>query len=87
VTAIDGRIAATAAAYDAVSARYAGYVRDELDTLPLDRAVLAAFAEHVRAAGGGLVADAGCGEGRIGAHLAGLGLEVTGSDVLLMRRR
>jgi ubiquinone/menaquinone biosynthesis C-methylase UbiE len=30
---------------------------------------------------GGLVADLGCGEGRIGAHLAGLGLDVTGIDL------
>jgi len=30
--------------------------------------------------GGGLVADLGCGAGRIGAHLAGHGLDVTGSN-------
>jgi SAM-dependent methyltransferase len=81
MTAIDGRLAATAAAYDAVSARYAEFVRGELDALPLDRAVLAAFAEHVRAGGGGLVADLGCGPGRTGAHLAGLGLDVIGVDL------
>jgi ubiquinone/menaquinone biosynthesis C-methylase UbiE len=81
VAAIDERHAVTAAAYDAVSARYAEFVRGELDVLPLDRAVLAAFAEHVLAGGGGLVADLGCGPGRIGAHLAGLGLEVTGIDL------
>jgi SAM-dependent methyltransferase len=81
VAAIEERLAATAAAYDAVSVRYAGFVRGELDALPLDRAVLAAFAEHVRAGGGGLVADLGCGPGRIGAHLAGLGLDVIGIDL------
>lgn len=81
VAAIDERLAVTAAAYDAVSARYAEFVRGELDALPLDRAVLAAFAEHVRAGGGGLVADVGCGPGRIGAHLAGLGLDAMGIDV------
>jgi ubiquinone/menaquinone biosynthesis C-methylase UbiE len=81
VAAIDERLAVTAAAYDALAARYAEFVQGELDALPLDRAVLAAFAEHVRAAGGGLVADLGCGEGRIGAHLAGLGLDVTGIDL------
>jgi len=81
VPPIDDRLAVTAAAYDAVSARYADLARDELDGLPLDRAVLAAFAEHVRAGGSGLVADLGCGEGRIGAHLAGLGLDVTGIDL------
>jgi len=83
VPAIEDRLAVTAAAYDAISARYAEFVRGELDRLPLDRAVLAAFAEHVSAAGGGRVADLGCGEGRIGAHLAGLGLglDVTGIDL------
>jgi len=75
------RLAATAAAYDAVAGRYAAFVHGELDALPLDRAVLAAFAEHVRAEGGGLVADLGCGEGRIAAHLAGLGADVTGFDL------
>ena len=63
MAAFDERLAVTAAAYDAVSARYAEFVRGELDELPLDRAVLAAFAEHVRAGGGGLVADLGCGRG------------------------
>jgi len=81
VPSITDRLAVTTAAYDAVSARYAELARRELDGLPLDRAVLAAFAEHVRAGGGGLVADLGCGQGRIGAHLAGLGLEVTGIDL------
>lgn len=78
---IDDRLAVTAAAYDAMSARYAEHARRELDGLPLDRAVLAAFAEQVRDGGGGLVADLGCGQGRIGAHLAGLGLDVTGIDL------
>jgi ubiquinone/menaquinone biosynthesis C-methylase UbiE len=81
VAAFEERLAVTAAAYDAVSARYAEFVQGELDALPLDRAVLAAFAEHVLAGGGGLVADLGCGEGRISAHLAGLGLNVTGIDL------
>lgn len=80
MTEISDRLAVTAAAYDTVSARYAEFVRGELDALPLDRAVLAAFAEHVRA-GGGLVADLGCGPGRIGAYLAGLGLDVLGVDL------
>ena len=81
MAAFDERLAVTAAAYDAVSARYAEFVRGELDALPLDRAVLAAFAEHVLDDGGGLVADLGCGPGLIGAHLAGLGLDVTGIDL------
>jgi SAM-dependent methyltransferase len=81
VTGTSGRLAVTAAAYDAIAARYAQFVQGELDALPLDRAVLAAFADHVRTSGGGLVADLGCGEGRIGAHLAALGLDVLGIDL------
>jgi SAM-dependent methyltransferase len=70
-----------AAAYDAAAVRYADFVRGELDHLPLDRAVLAAFAESVRAAGGGPVAELGCGPGRITARLRGLGLDAFGVDV------
>ncbi|HEY3878178.1 MAG TPA: class I SAM-dependent methyltransferase [Trebonia sp.] len=81
MTGLGERLAVTAAAYDAASARYAEFVKGELQELPLDRAVLAAFAEHVLAEGGGLVAEAGCGTGRIGAHLAAAGLDVFGVDL------
>lgn len=77
----------TAAAYDAIAVRYAEFVQGELDGLPLERAVLAAFAEYVRSSGGGLVAELGCGEGRIAAHLAGLGLDVLGLDLSLALTR
>ncbi|MFB6712390.1 class I SAM-dependent DNA methyltransferase [Streptomyces sp. NPDC056178] len=72
---------ATADAYDAVAVLYAGLARDDLDTIPLDRAVLAAFAETVRAAGPGLVAELGCGPGPVTAHLRDLGLDVFGVDL------
>jgi SAM-dependent methyltransferase len=75
------RLAATAAAYDAVAVRYADFVRDELDRLPMDRAVLAAFADFVQTAGGGPVAELGCGPGRITARLRDLGLDAFGVDV------
>ncbi|MEU9985173.1 class I SAM-dependent methyltransferase [Streptomyces sp. NPDC050856] len=67
---------ATAEAYDAVAVRYAELVRGWLDGLPLDRAVLAAFAEAVRAGGAGPVAELGCGPGQVTAHLRDLGLDV-----------
>jgi SAM-dependent methyltransferase len=67
--------------YDVVAADYAELLRDELGAKPLDRAMLAAFAEVVRAGGGGPVADLGCGPGRITAHLAALGLDVHGVDL------
>ena len=76
-----GPYAATRAAYDAVAAAYAARFRTELADQPLDRAVLAAFAELVTAAGGGAVADLGCGPGAVTAHLHGLGLDVAGLDL------
>lgn len=74
-------LAATADAYDAVAVRYAEFARDELAGLPLDRAVLAAFAELARSTGGGPVAELGCGPGRVTAHLRDLGLDVFGVDL------
>jgi SAM-dependent methyltransferase len=55
--------------------------RHSLDSLPLDRSMLAAFADSVRAAGGGSVADLGCGPGHITAHLRDLGLDAFGVDL------
>jgi SAM-dependent methyltransferase len=46
---------------------------------PWLRAALAAFAEEVR--GLGPVLDVGCGPGTVTAHLAGLGLDVSGVDL------
>lgn len=72
---------ATRAAYDTVAADYARLLRDLLAGSTWDRAVLAAFAELVAAAGPGPVADVGCGPGRPTAHLEGLGLDVLGLDL------
>ncbi len=76
-----GHLAATRAAYDTVAADYAGLLRDELAGRPVDRSVLAAFAELVRAGADGPVAEAGCGPGRITAHLDRLGLPIFGVDM------
>ncbi|MEU5366991.1 class I SAM-dependent methyltransferase [Streptomyces sp. NPDC005925] len=64
--------------YDAIAEDYHGLFRNE-PSAPMDRAVLAAFAELVGA--GGRVADLGCGPGRVTAHLASLGLSVHGLDL------
>jgi SAM-dependent methyltransferase len=72
---------ATRAAYDTVAVDYAELVRTELAAKPLDRAMLAAFAELVQAAGVGPVADLGCGPGRVTAHLHSLGLTAFGIDL------
>ncbi|MEO5873654.1 MAG: class I SAM-dependent methyltransferase [Streptosporangiaceae bacterium] len=68
----------TRAAYDAVADLYAERFRAELDRQPLDRALIAAFAELVPA---GPVADLGCGPGRLTAHLRNLGLDAFGVDL------
>lgn len=72
---------ATSDAYDAVAVLYAELTRDAFDALPLDRAVLAAFAELVRTTDAGLVAELGCGPGYVTAHLRDLGLDVFGVDL------
>jgi ubiquinone/menaquinone biosynthesis C-methylase UbiE len=68
-------------AYDTVAVDYAELLRDELQARPLDRFALAAFVELVQEAGGGPVADLGCGPGRVTAHLASLGLPAFGIDL------
>ncbi|MEE1766944.1 class I SAM-dependent methyltransferase [Streptomyces sp. JV185] len=67
--------------YDTVAADYAEYVPDPVDLDPLSRAMLTAFAEIVRTADRGAVADLGCGPGKVTAHLAGLGVRAFGIDV------
>ncbi|MFE7216878.1 class I SAM-dependent DNA methyltransferase [Streptomyces sp. NPDC057611] len=81
MTRSSSHLGTTAEAYDAIAVRYADLVRDELDALPLDRAVLAAFTELARTTGPGPVAELGCGPGRVTAHLRNLGLEVFGVDL------
>jgi hypothetical protein len=59
----------TRASYDAIATVYAERFRDELAARPLDRGMLAGFAELVRANGAGPVADVGCGPGRVTGYL------------------
>ena len=81
------------ASYDAVAARYADEVEDELVGKPLDRALLGCFAELVTGGDGPsagasvvpggdrLVADVGCGFGHVTAYLAELGVSMLGVDL------
>ncbi|MEU0435519.1 methyltransferase domain-containing protein [Streptomyces sp. NPDC006290] len=74
------RLHATRASYDTVADSYAELLKDQLGG-PLDLAMLTAFAERVRAGGGGAVADLGCGPGRVTIHLEKLGLDAFGIDL------
>ncbi|MFF7633758.1 class I SAM-dependent methyltransferase [Kitasatospora sp. NPDC008050] len=69
------------ASYDTVAVDYADFVRTALRSDHLGRAMLAAFADLVRAEGGGPVADIGCGPGHVTAYLHGLGLDAFGIEL------
>jgi SAM-dependent methyltransferase len=72
---------ATRTAYDLVASDYAEAFNAELAALPLDRALLTAFAELVRGAGSVTVADLGCGPGHVTAYLHSQGLHAFGVDL------
>jgi SAM-dependent methyltransferase len=72
---------ATRESYDALVADHVDRLGSELGDKPLDRALLAAFAEWVQAAGNARVADVGCGPGRVTAVLEDLGLDAFGVDL------
>lgn len=74
-------LAATRSSYDAMAVEYADMVSDDFEQRAFDRALLAAFAELVRADGPRQVADVGCGPGRITPVLHQLGLDAFGIDL------
>jgi len=78
----DDWLADTRTSYDATAASYADVVRDILGgRQPYLSAALGLFANQVLAAGGGPVADVGCGPGHVTAHLHGLGVDAFGIDL------
>lgn len=66
--------------YDEVAELYAEKFSDSLSNYPLERGLLASFAELASAVGGP-VADLGCGPGHVTAYLSSLGLDAFGVDV------
>ncbi|GAA3870275.1 class I SAM-dependent methyltransferase [Saccharothrix violaceirubra] len=78
---VDDWVEDTRTSYDTVAVGYAEYVRASLAKQPYLRSALALFADLVREAGGGPVADVGCGPGEVAAHLRGLGVDVFGVDL------
>lgn len=77
----DSWLADTRISYDTVATSYADQMRDALDGAPYLRAALSLFAEQVHTAGGGPVADVGCGPGHVTARLNGLGVDAFGIDL------
>jgi SAM-dependent methyltransferase len=78
---VDGWLADTRTSYDTVAESYAGMLRDSLAKYPHLTSALALFADAVAAAGGGPVADVGCGPGHVTAHLRELGVDAFGVDL------
>lgn len=74
-------LSAVRESYDTVATAYVERVPAPEAMAPLERAMLAAFAELVRAADRGPVADLGCGPGLVTAYLARLGLPAFGVDL------
>lgn len=77
----DSWLADTRNSYDVDADAYAEQVRGLLDTNPYLRASLRLFADLVRDAGDGLVADVGCGPGYVTRELHDLGLDAFGIDL------
>jgi len=67
--------------YDTIAEVYTARFERHLEDAPLERAMLAAFAEQVLEAGGGPVLEAGSGPGMVTAHLNSLGLHASGVDL------
>lgn len=77
----DAWLSRTRSSYDADAAGYAERVRGLLDDRPYLRGSLALFADLVRDAGGGPVADVGCGTGYVTRYLHDAGVDAFGIDL------
>lgn len=72
---------ASRAAWDAVAENYGRLLPDMSLEAPLDRAVLAAYAEMLADHRAELVAEVGCGTGRVTRHLHEMGVRTVGFDL------
>ena len=77
----DAWLSDTRSSYDIDAAGYAEKVRGLLGEMPYLRASLTLFAELVHGAGGGPVADVGCGPGYVTGYLHDAGVDVFGIDL------
>ncbi|MEU1278183.1 class I SAM-dependent methyltransferase [Streptomyces sp. NPDC005805] len=84
-------LAAVRESYDTVASDYVAQVKSPAELDPLSRGMLDVFAEVVRTAGLGPVADLGCGPGKVTAYLAerevpAFGIDLSPAMVELARR-
>ena len=77
----DAWLSDTRSSYDTDASGYAEKVRGLLDEMPFLRASLTLFAALVDGAGGGPVADVGCGPGYVTGYLHELGVDAFGIDL------
>ncbi|MFJ8816670.1 class I SAM-dependent methyltransferase [Amycolatopsis thermoflava] len=77
----DDWLSDTRSSYDTDASGYAEKVRGLLDGMPYLRASLTLFAELAHGAGGGPVADIGCGTGYATRYLHDAGMDVFGIDL------
>ena len=80
-TLADARLSDTRSSYDTDAPGYAEKVRGLLDGMPYLRASLTLFADLVHSAGGGSVADVGCGPGYVTGYLHDAGVDAFGIDL------
>ena len=74
-------MATARAVYDRAAPRYVQFVGTEISSAtegPIDRSLLVAFIELIKRQSVDLVADVGCGPGRVAALMAERGLDVVG---------
>jgi SAM-dependent methyltransferase len=74
-------LATVRADYDDMADAYTAFVGEAFADRPLNHVMVQAFADLVRQAGGGAVADVGCGPGHVTAYLRDRGVDAFGTDL------
>jgi ubiquinone/menaquinone biosynthesis C-methylase UbiE len=80
----DDHVVAARAVYDKAALTYSQFVGTEINAATeafIDRSLLLALVELLRGSAGGVVADIGCGTGRVAAFMVEHGFDVIGVDV------